>query len=181
MWRGKSAAAREAKSISEAHPADDESRVDSDSRPGACGATHEHTPATRLLGTGTSREIRFTYGHLDAADAARHALQLDEVALQSPRTIRRIVRPIRERAGVSSGLRACALRPGDKTRDYRASDLELRRDGPSYNEPIRFARSRAQGHGARRSFSFILGADAFCRKCADLAEFPACSMPRTSW
>jgi nicotinate-nucleotide adenylyltransferase len=106
------------------------------------------------------------YGHLDAAEAARAALHLDEVlfipAHDPPH------KPVDPRASAFHrfALVALALQewPG-----YGASDMELRREGASYTADTLRA-LHARGFDSRRLF-FILGADAF----ADIAtwkEFP---------
>lgn len=122
---------------------------------------------SRRLGVlgGTFDPIHF--GHLDAAEAARASLELDEVvfipAHDPPH------RPGDPRASGYHRFALVALAvqewPG-----YRACDMELVREGPSYTADTLRA-LRACGWGLSHLF-FILGADAF----ADIAlwrEFPA--------
>jgi len=106
-------------------------------------------------------------GHLDAAEAARAALSLDEV----------LVIPAHDpphRAGEphASAFHRFAMvslaidgRPG-----YRASDLELRRDGPSYTA-LTLRDLGARGLQASQLY-FIIGADAFA-EIATWYEYPA--------
>ena len=107
------------------------------------------------------------YGHLDAAEAARATLELDEVLFipahdpphksQDPRAS-----AFHRFAMVTLAIQDC---PG-----YRASDMELDREGASYTADTLRALHR-RGFEPARLF-FILGADAF----ADIAawrEFPA--------
>jgi nicotinate-nucleotide adenylyltransferase len=107
------------------------------------------------------------YGHLDAAEAARATLELDEVLFipahdpphksQDPRAS-----AFHRFAMVALAIQDC---PG-----YRASDMELDREGASYTADTLRALHR-RGFEPSRLF-FILGADAF----ADIAawrEFPA--------
>lgn len=119
---------------------------------------------TGLLG-GTFDPIHL--GHLDAADAARRALALDEIlvipAHDPPH------RPSDPHASAFHRFAMIALaiagRPG-----YRASDMELRREGPSYTA-LTLRDLHAAGHDASELF-FIIGADAF----ADIAawhDYPA--------
>jgi nicotinate-nucleotide adenylyltransferase len=123
--------------------------------------------AARRLGVlgGTFDPIHF--GHLDAAEAARAALELDEVlfipAHDPPH------KPGEPHASAFHRFALVALAiqewPG-----YRVSDMELDREGASYTVDTLRA-LRACGWSASHLF-FILGADAF----ADIAtwrEFPA--------
>lgn len=117
-----------------------------------------------LLG-GTFDPIHF--GHLDAADAAREALALDEVVfLPSHVPPHRSQQP-RASAFHRFALLALALSDHD---GYRACDMELNRQGPSFTiDTLRALHE--QGWTAAQIF-FILGADAF----ADISswrEYPA--------
>ncbi|MGH8188649.1 MAG: nicotinate-nucleotide adenylyltransferase [Steroidobacteraceae bacterium] len=106
-------------------------------------------------------------GHLDAAEAARKALSLDEV----------LVIPAHDPPHRSGDPHASAFhryamvslaidgRPG-----YRASDLELRRNGPSYTA-LTLRDLRAQGWEPSQLY-FIIGADAFA-EIATWFEYPA--------
>lgn len=122
---------------------------------------------SRRLGVlgGTFDPIHF--GHLDAAEAARALLELDEVlfipAHDPPH------KPADPHASAFHRFALVALAiqewPG-----YRASDMELAREGASYTVDTLRA-LHACGWDASRLF-FIVGADAF----ADIAtwrEFPA--------
>src|SRR4029434_750103 len=89
-----------------------------------------------ILG-GTFDPVHF--GHLDAADAARRALNLDQVWL-----IPSCDPPHRPIAPLASGYHRFALVPlavqADET--LRASDIELTRMGPSYTADTLRAVSR---------------------------------------
>src|SRR5262245_61096779 len=107
------------------------------------------------------------YGHLDAADAAQHALQLDEVHFIPSHDPPH--RPSDPRASGFHRFALVGLALSGHAR-YRASDLELRRDGPSYTADTLRA-MRAEGVSPSQIF-FILGADAFA-EIATWREFPA--------
>lgn len=106
-------------------------------------------------------------GHLEAAEAARLALALDEI-----RVIPAHDPPHRSVEPHASGFHRFALislaiagLPG-----YRACDMELRRDGPSYTA-LTLRDLHAHGWRPPQIF-FIIGADAF----ADIAtwhDYPA--------
>ena len=117
-----------------------------------------------ILG-GTFDPVHF--GHLDAADAARRALNLDQVWL-----IPSCDPPHRPIDPLASGYHRFALVAlavqGDET--LRASDIELTRPGPSYTADTLRAVAR-QGWHASQIF-FILGSDAFA-EIATWREFPA--------
>jgi nicotinate-nucleotide adenylyltransferase len=122
--------------------------------------------ASRRLGIlgGTFDPIHF--GHLDAADAARRALHLDEVLL-----IPSFDPPHRPADPLASGfhrfaLVALAIQDDDA---LRASDMELTRTGPSYTADTLRAVTR-QGWLPSQIF-FILGSDAFA-EIATWREFP---------
>jgi nicotinate-nucleotide adenylyltransferase len=117
-----------------------------------------------LLG-GTFDPIHF--GHLDAAKAAQQALALDEIRFIPSHDPPH--RPADPRASAFHRFALVALAiEGNAT--YRASDLELRRDGPSYTTDTLRA-VRAEGRDPSQLF-FILGADAFA-EIATWREFPA--------
>ena len=107
------------------------------------------------------------FGHLDAADAARRALNLDQVWL-----IPSCDPPHRPIDPLASGYHRFALVAlavqGDET--LRASDIELTRTGASYTADTLRAVAR-QGWQASQIF-FILGSDAFA-EIATWREFPA--------
>ncbi len=106
-------------------------------------------------------------GHLDAAEAARTALQLDEVCLLPSHDP-----PHRSASPMASAFHRFALAtlavqglPG-----YRVSDMELTRSGHSYTaDSLRTL--HAAGWKPLQIF-FILGADAFA-EIATWREFPA--------
>jgi nicotinate-nucleotide adenylyltransferase len=95
-------------------------------------------------------------GHLDAADAARAALSLDEIlfvpAHDPPH------RPIDPRATADQRFALVSLAIADRPGD-RVSDVELLRQGPSYTDDT-LRSLHAEGWRASQLF-FILGADAF--------------------
>ncbi len=107
------------------------------------------------------------YGHLDAADAARRALHLDEVRLLPSHDPPH--RPVDPRATAFHRFALVALAINSLD-GYSASDTELRREGPSYTIDTLRAVQREGWHPSQ--IFFILGTDAF----ADIAtwhEFPA--------
>lgn len=123
--------------------------------------------ASRRLGIfgGTFDPIHV--GHLEAVDAARHALRLDQVLL-----IPSADPPHRPADPMASGfhrfaLIALAIEDSDT---LRVSDMELLRTGPSYTADTLRAITR-QGWQASQIF-FILGSDAFA-EIATWREFPA--------
>jgi nicotinate-nucleotide adenylyltransferase len=123
--------------------------------------------ASRRLGIlgGTFDPIHF--GHLDAADAARRALSLDEVRLiPSCDPPHRPIDPLAS-AFHRFALVALAMQDDDA---LRASDMELTRPGPSYTADTLRALG-AQGWHPSQLF-FILGSDAFA-EIATWREFPA--------
>ena len=124
-------------------------------------------PATRRLGVlgGTFDPIHI--GHLDAAEAARLALALDEIVVLPAHDPPH--RPIDPRASAFHrfALVALALNGHDA---YRLSDMELRRSGPSYTAPTLH---ELHGRGWRPlQLFFILGADAFA-EIATWYDYPA--------
>jgi nicotinate-nucleotide adenylyltransferase len=114
---------------------------------------------------GTFDPIHF--GHLDAADAARRALKLDQVwfipSCDPPH------RPADPHASPFHRFALVALAI-QEVAGYRASDTELGRGGPSYTADTLRAVA-AEGWGASQIF-FILGSDAFA-EIATWREFPA--------
>jgi nicotinate-nucleotide adenylyltransferase len=124
-------------------------------------------PARNRLGLlgGTLDPIHF--GHLDAADAAQRALALDEIHFIPSHDPPH--RPSDPRASAFHRFAMVALAI-DGLATYRASDLELRRNGPSYTTDTLRA-VQAEGWDASQLF-FILGADAFA-EIATWREFPA--------
>lgn len=106
-------------------------------------------------------------GHLDAAEAAMRALSLDEVlvipAHDPPH------RPDDPRASSYHRFAMVALAI-DGRRGYRASDVELRRQGPSYTA-LTLRELHAAGWRAPELY-FIIGADAFA-EIATWYEYPA--------
>jgi nicotinate-nucleotide adenylyltransferase len=106
-------------------------------------------------------------GHLDAAEGARQALALDEVlvipAHDPPH------RPGDPHASAFHRFAMVSLAI-DGWHGYRASDLELRRDGPSYTA-LTLRELRAQGWEPSQLY-FIIGADAFA-EIATWYEYPA--------
>ena len=106
-------------------------------------------------------------GHLDAAEAARRALTLDEIQVIPAHDP-----PHRRADPHASGFQRFALvalaiagMPG-----YRASDMELRRDGPSYTA-LTLRDLHQQGWRPTQIF-FIIGADAFA-EIATWHDYPA--------
>lgn len=133
-----------------------------------------------ILG-GTFDPIHF--GHLDAADAARGALSLDQVLLVP--AYDQPLRQVDPRASVHHRFALAALaivdRPGD-----RLSDMELVRQGPSYTADTLRA-LHVEGWRASQLF-FILGTDAFAGIAAwrgypsflDLSHFVVIARPGTT-
>lgn len=95
-------------------------------------------------------------GHLDAAEAARTALELDEILVIPAHD------PPHRRGDPHASsfhrFALVALAINDRA-GYRASDLELRRDGPSYTA-LTLRDLRADGWQPSQMY-FIIGADAF--------------------
>jgi nicotinate-nucleotide adenylyltransferase len=116
-----------------------------------------------LLG-GTFDPIHF--GHLDAAEAARIALHLDEIRLiPSYDPQHRTGQP---RATSFHRFALVALAIGDRAA-YRVSDTDVQRAGPSYTADTLRA-LHVEGWRPLQLF-FILGADAFA-EIATWHEFP---------
>lgn len=107
------------------------------------------------------------YGHLDAAEAARRALALDEVCfIPASDPPHRLADP---RASAFHRFALVALAISDRP-GFSVSDMELTRPGPSYTITTLRELHRA-GWTASQLF-FILGADAFA-EIATWHEFPA--------
>jgi nicotinate-nucleotide adenylyltransferase len=131
---------------------------------------------TGILG-GTFDPIHL--GHLEAADAAKRHLQLDRVLLMPSRTPPH--RSVEPRASVYHRFAMTALAAAE--RGMLASDLELRRDGPSYTSLTLEALHR-DGYAPSQLF-FITGSDAFAEistwhdypRLFDLANFAVVSRP----
>jgi nicotinate-nucleotide adenylyltransferase len=100
-------------------------------------------------------------GHLEAAAAAQRALSLDRVLLLPARTPPH--RSAEPRASVFHRFAMAALAAAE--RGFSVSDLELRRDGPSYTALTLEALHR-DGYAPAQLF-FITGSDAF----ADVATW----------
>ena len=100
-------------------------------------------------------------GHLEAASAARRALSLDRLLLLPSRTPPH--RSTEPRASVFHRFAMAALAAAE--RDMSVSDLEVRRDGPSYTALTLEALHR-EGFAPAELF-FITGSDAF----ADVATW----------
>ena len=113
---------------------------------------------------GTLDPIHF--GHLDAGDAAQRALNLDQVLVVPSSDPPH--RPIDPCANAFHRFAMVALaidgRPG-----WKASDVEVSREGPSYTaDTLRSLHTRGW---TRLQIVFILGADAFA-EIATWREFP---------
>jgi nicotinate-nucleotide adenylyltransferase len=131
---------------------------------------------TGILG-GTFDPIHL--GHLEAAEAARQTLQLDTVLLVPSRTPPH--RSAEPRASVFHRFAMTALSAGE--RRMLASDLELRREGPSYTALTLEALHR-DGYAPSQLF-FITGSDAFAEiptwydypRLFELSNFAVVSRP----
>jgi nicotinate-nucleotide adenylyltransferase len=123
--------------------------------------------ASRRLGVlgGTFDPIHF--GHLDAADAARTALTLDDVLfIPAHDPPHKAVEP---RASACHRFALVSLALQDRP-SYRVSDMEIARQGTSYTADTLRALHECGWHGWQ--IFFILGADAFA-EIATWHEFPA--------
>jgi nicotinate-nucleotide adenylyltransferase len=131
---------------------------------------------TGILG-GTFDPIHL--GHLEAAEAARQRLQLDRVMLLPSRTPPH--RSVEPRASVFHRFAMTALSAAE--RGMLASDLELRREGPSYTAMTLEALHR-EGYTPGQLF-FITGSDAFAEistwydypRLFELSNFAVVSRP----
>ena len=118
-------------------------------------------------------------GHLEAAAAARHALSLDRVMLLPSRTPPH--RSSEPRASIFHRFAMTALAAADH--DMLVSDLEVRREGPSYTALTLEALHR-EGLPPAHLF-FITGSDAFAEvatwydypRILQLANFVIVSRP----
>jgi len=121
-------------------------------------------------------------GHLAVASAAADALALDEVLLLPSRTPPH--RPVDPSASIFHRFAMVALAAQHDAR-LLASDLELRRPGPSYTADSLRA-LQATGRDRLQIF-FLTGADAFAEiaiwreypDVLDLAHFVVCARPGT--
>jgi nicotinate-nucleotide adenylyltransferase len=131
---------------------------------------------TGILG-GTFDPIHL--GHLEAAEAARRELKLDRVLLMPSRTPPH--RSVEPRASVFHRFAMTALAAAE--RGMLASDLELRREGPSYTALTLEALLR-DGYAPTQLF-FITGSDAFAEistwydypRLFELSNFAVVSRP----
>jgi nicotinate-nucleotide adenylyltransferase len=114
---------------------------------------------------GTFDPIHF--GHLDAADAAQRAFDLDQMLVVPAHDPPH--RPVDPHASAFHRFALAALAT-DARRGWCTSDIEVSRQGPSYTADTLRA---LQALGWQRSqIFFILGADAFA-EIATWREFPA--------
>ena len=122
-------------------------------------------------------------GHLDAGDAARAALLLDQILLIPAHDPPH--RPIDPRASAYHRFALVSLAVAERSA-YRVSDMELVRQGPSYTADT-LRSLHAAGWNASQLF-FILGSDAFAEIAAwygfpsflDLAHFVVIARPGTT-
>ena len=122
-------------------------------------------------------------GHLDAAEAARTALLLDEILLIPANDPPH--RPIDPRTTVYHRFALISLAIAERD-EYHVSDIELVRQGPSYTADTLQA-MHAEGWTASQLF-FILGSDAFAEIAAwhdfpsflDLSHFIVIARPGTT-
>ena len=123
------------------------------------------------------------YGHLDAAAAARDKLSLDEVLFIPAHD-----QPLRENHPRASGFHRFAMLTLaiNGCPAYRASDIELLREGTSYTIDTLW-QLHAEGWSGSQIF-FILGADAFAEiahwrgypEILDAAQFVVVARPGTT-
>ena len=119
-------------------------------------------------------------GHVEAASAVHRALALDHVLLLPSRTPPH--RSAEPRASTYHRFAMTALAASGRA-ELRASDVELRRDGPSYT--VHTLESLHRDGFASSQLHFILGADAFAEidtwydypRLLDLANFVVVSRP----
>ncbi|HTL03082.1 MAG TPA: nicotinate-nucleotide adenylyltransferase [Vicinamibacterales bacterium] len=131
---------------------------------------------TGILG-GTFDPIHL--GHLEAADAAKRSLHLDQILLVPSRTPPH--RSVEPRASVYHRFAMTALAAAE--RGMLASDLELRREGPSFTALTLEALHR-DGYAPSQLF-FITGSDAFAEistwydypRLFELSNFAVVSRP----
>ena len=122
------------------------------------------------------------YGHLDVGDAAQTALGLSRMYVVTanvpPHRRQPVASPFQRYAMV---VLAVGQRPG-----WRASDMELRLEGPSYTSDT-LARYSQRGYEHAELF-FVIGADAFAEimtwhdypQIMDAANFAVVSRPGLS-
>jgi nicotinate-nucleotide adenylyltransferase len=118
-------------------------------------------------------------GHLTAAAAAKRALSLDRVLLMPARTPPH--RSAEPRASIYHRFAMTALAAAEH--DFLVSDLEARRDGPSYTAQTLEA-LQSEGHEPSELY-FITGSDAFAEvetwfdypRLLTLANFVVVSRP----
>jgi nicotinate-nucleotide adenylyltransferase len=124
----------------------------------------------------------FHLGHLAAGDAAQAAVGLDQVLVVPSH-----VPPHRPDTPLASGYHRLEMaRLATAGRGWTASDIELRRDGPSYTYDTLRALA---AEGPERQFFFITGADAFAEiatwrhypEVLDLAHFVVIARAGTSF
>jgi nicotinate-nucleotide adenylyltransferase len=106
-------------------------------------------------------------GHLDASEAARAALGLDLIVIVPSHDPPH--RPVDPRASAFHRFAMVSLAI-DGRAGYRASDIELRREGPSYTA-LTLRDFHASGWPASQLF-FIIGADAFA-EIGSWYDYPA--------
>lgn len=107
------------------------------------------------------------HGHLDAADAARKALALNEVVLMPSRVPPHKAAPARTSCYHRFAMAALA---SSERKGLRISDLELRSPEPSYTS-LTLQRLERMGYAPSQLF-FILGSDAFA-EIAHWHDYPA--------
>jgi nicotinate-nucleotide adenylyltransferase len=117
-----------------------------------------------ILG-GTFDPIHF--GHLDAADAARPALGLDEILFVPSHDPPHRAADPRATSFHRFAMIALAIQGRE---GWQASDIELRRDGPTYT--VTTLRQLHQAGWKPSQIFFILGADAFA-EIATWHQYPA--------
>jgi nicotinate-nucleotide adenylyltransferase len=109
----------------------------------------------------------FHFGHLDAAEAAQRALALDEMLVLPSHDPPH--RPIDPHASAYHRFALVALAINGRD-NWRTSDMEVSRGGPSYSADTLRALHAAGWEGTQ--IFFILGADAFA-EIATWREYPA--------
>jgi len=121
-------------------------------------------------------------GHIDAADAAQHALSLESMVLIPSRIPPHRADPVS--ASVEDRLAMVELAAADRP-GWSASRIELDREGPSYTYDTLTALGEQREPKSTQIF-FITGADAFAEIATwsrypavlDLANFVVVSRPR---
>jgi nicotinate-nucleotide adenylyltransferase len=118
-------------------------------------------------------------GHLDVGGAAQEALGLTPMHVVTAKIPPHRIRPA---ASAFQRYAMVALAVANRS-DWRASDLELRTERPSYTTET-LEKFRARGHGSTELF-FVIGADAFAEiatwrdypRILDIAHFAVVSRP----